>query len=335
MVNQRLIRQVAAVLLFAATASTAHGLIFLNFDQEIFTAPVGTPFVKITATLDLDRQHYLWGSTSHGSSGAIWADISFTYGPDPSEPNRNARMEKLRAQIGNLPGPVPPDGDYPISIPFVWGYWHLDNWQFPEAYGFPGYIGALGSFEFQSINDEYRIEFYNTTDPGNTFDNPLMLDSINPGGGFEFDIGLSPNGLGRAFPVFIDPVAATGYSYLVGVGDPNFGIVYIPSALPLGDSLFDLHVAGGTYPLTAGVPFDLTQIVPGGVSAFTITGIDPIEGLDPDDPAAFPTGLMFVGDGAAANVTMTAIPDPATFVVIGFGLACWVVGHRNTRSMHE
>ncbi len=314
--KQFLLRSFVVVALLATNVNSTQGLIYLNFDEDIFTAPVGTPLIRITATLDLDGQHYLYGGTSHGSTTAVWADASFTLGPLPGATTTNDQLDSFKAQIGDLPGLVPPYEDVPVTIPIVWGYWHLNNWQFPQATDYPGYISATGSFESQSISDQYRVEFYVNMQPGYTADNPLLPDVVQPSGRYDFQLDMSATDLGQNFCVFIDPVAATGYHYSVDPGDPLFSVVYIPEALPLGDSEFDLEVAGATYPILAGVPFDLTQIAAEGVSEFTITGIDPAEGLDPADPSAFPTGLMFASPGVA-NVSMMPIPSPQTFVLLG------------------
>jgi hypothetical protein len=77
--------------------------------------------------------------------------------------------------------------------------------------------------------------------------------------------------------------------------------------LPGGDASFNVEFNGGTEPLVAGQPFSFETFVPGGVASFRITGIDLAEGIDPNDAAAFVTGLGFV-DGAAADATFTMTP---------------------------
>ena len=59
----------------------------------------------------------------------------------------------------------------------------------------------------------------------------------------------------------------------------------------------------------------------GGVSAFTVTGIDPADGLDPADTTAFITGVTFVSDGTF-NGTQTPItevvatPEPGSIALL-------------------
>ena len=251
MLKYQCLRLALAVSLVTTSVNESYGLVQLNFDQEIFTAPVGTPFVEITATLSLDGQHYLFGGTGQGSTSAVGADASFSLGPDPGETDPNCAAAKFKAQIGDLPGLVPPDENVPITIPITWGYWHLDNWNLENAAGYPGYISATAWFESNGISDDYRIEFYNATEPGSRADDPLLPDSINADGGFEFSFDLAETGIGRNSPLFIDPDVATGYRYSVGSGDANFAIVYIPEPLPLGDDQFELHLVDAVYPLTA------------------------------------------------------------------------------------
>jgi hypothetical protein len=79
----------------------------------------------------------------------------------------------------------------------------------------------------------------------------------------------------------------------------------------------------------------------GGVDAFTVSGIDPNLGLDPANPVAFITSLTFAGSGQFTG-TMTpittdvAVPEPASFALLGAGLllrpcgAAVQPGHRLT-----
>ena len=134
---------------------------------------------------------------------------------------------------------------------------------------------------------------------GSTPSNPL-LPIVNIDGEFDFDFNVQ---LGQQ--IFIDPVIAVGYDYVVNSG-PNFASVLVPAALANGDADFTLDLGGfGSFALTAGVVFDLLAIDPLGFSAFSILDISVAEALDPDDPLAFITGLTFVDSG---QVSMTQSP---------------------------
>jgi hypothetical protein len=124
-------------------------------------------------------------------------------------------------------------------------------------------------------------------------------------------LGVGPNGV----PLYFDPDIATGYDYSLDEGDPLFASVIVPEPLPNGDASFTLIVGEASFPLAAGEHFDLTQIDPLGVAAFSIRGIDPGEELDPEDPLAFVTGATFMEE-REANVTMTAVvPEPGAMAL--------------------
>ena len=88
------------VFLVITSANHAYGLIHLNFDEDVFAAPIGVPFVKITATISLDGQHYLYGGTGYGYTTAVYATPSFSLGPDPAETVFSLQQEKFKSQIG-------------------------------------------------------------------------------------------------------------------------------------------------------------------------------------------------------------------------------------------
>ncbi len=126
--------------------------------------------------------------------------------------------------------------------------------------------------------------------------------------------------------IFIDPLIAVGYDYVIGSGDPNFASVILPTGI--GDNLFDLYLfSGGAWVfkdhLTGGDSFAFD---PGGVDRFRILGIEASANLDPDNSTAFITGLTFMADGEFTG-TMTPItaevpvPEPATLLLLGSGLA--------------
>jgi hypothetical protein len=144
---------------------------------------------------------------------------------------------------------------------------------------------------------------------------------------FRLDIGASQdeegNRLGIDVPIYIDPEVAVGYQYQVDPGGPNFASILV-DPLPGGDSLFELVFGSFVEPLVAGVTFDFTDFLAGGVDGFLLRGLDLAEMLDPNASPAFVTGLTFVGAGTGIGVTMTAItqetPIPATALLLSLGL---------------
>jgi hypothetical protein len=105
---------------------------------------------------------------------------------------------------------------------------------------------------------------------------------------------------------------------------PNFASIILPI---MGDNKYELWEKN-----SLGKWFDTDSILPGGneflfggagVSDFRILGI---EGIDPNTPDAFVTGLTFTGVG---DVEMRQIPiyntgtvpEPTTLLLFGTGLA--------------
>jgi hypothetical protein len=121
---------------------------------------------------------------------------------------------------------------------------------------------------------------------------------------------------------FIDPLVAIGYDYAIGQGDPNFASVIFPF---VGDGVYELIFGGTTQTVAAGVEFFFPA---GGVSQFSVRGIETSAGLDPDDVTAFITGLTWVGLGEFTG-TMTpvlllvpeaAVPLPGSLGLLSTGL---------------
>jgi hypothetical protein len=157
--------------------------------------------------------------------------------------------------------------------------------------------------------------------PGATPENPLLPVVREDGWNFNFNIG----DINRR--VFIDPVVAVGYDYIVDSG-PNFASVLLPTGI--GDSLYDLwsfdnvlnnfidsgiQIAGGA----------VYNFAPGGVNRFSIRGIETSAGLDPNNTTAFVTGLTFANTGTVqmrqVPLTQNSEPVPEPLTILGSGMA--------------
>jgi hypothetical protein len=114
---------------------------------------------------------------------------------------------------------------------------------------------------------------------------------------------------------YIDPAAAYGFVYTIGLGNPNFASVN--AITNVGTGIYQLLVWDGTKydlvdsSLAAGFVFNfLTNGFANGVSQFEIIGIDP--GVDPTDITAFVTALTFTSDGAFTGTMEALVEDNTT-----------------------
>ena len=128
---------------------------------------------------------------------------------------------------------------------------------------------------------------------------PVVPDDADalPGGGWRLRMPTSlcasgcVRGWGRR--IYFDPPVSVGYSFAAddaAVG--SFASVLVPAALPRGDSEFSVEFDGRAVPLVAGQAYTF----PSPVREFRILGIDPAEGLDPQDSSAFVVGLTFTDE---------------------------------------
>jgi hypothetical protein len=148
----------------------------------------------------------------------------------------------------------------------------------------------------------------------------VYLPIIDAKGVFHFDtVGILNGQL-----IYIDPVVATGLVYATGQGDPNFASVLLPN---IQSDAFDVTWGDGSALALGGQQFFFPDL--GGVSDFTVTSIDVADGLDPQNPTAFITGLTFEGAGSFTG-TMTPItqdvPEPGTLALLSsalFGFVGW------------
>jgi len=150
------------------------------------------------------------------------------------------------------------------------------------------------------------LTFFNFSPIMMTSTVPVYLPSLSPGGVYNFDFDVT-----AGFPVTIDPHAAIGYEYAIGVGNPRFATVTLPS---VGDDQYDLILFDEmdnplpAISLIAHETFDLATVDPSGVARFRVLGIEESTALDPNDATAFMTTVTFNGDGQFTG-TMTPITE--------------------------
>jgi Nidogen-like/PEP-CTERM motif len=155
--------------------------------------------------------------------------------------------------------------------------------------------------------------------PGSSASNPLMPVTIDDSFSFQFNVQLGQT-------VFIDPVVAVGYDYVLSdAASPSFQSVVLPD---VGDGLYALYLWDGSVwvdsgnTLQAGVAYDFGA---GGVRQFSIRGIEVTAGLDPSNTLAFVTGLTFTDAGTVSMLqtpitVTTAVPEPQSYALMLLGL---------------
>lgn len=120
----------------------------------------------------------------------------------------------------------------------------------------------------------------------------------------------------------IDPFYASGYHYAEGVGGPNFSSVLLPA---VQSNPFTLTFQEGGHTFTDSLSPDTQFFFPnGGVSAFTVTGIDAADHIAPGNTTAFQTTLSFVGSGTFDGTQVPivkGVPEPPTYICMLGGAA--------------
>jgi Nidogen-like len=132
--------------------------------------------------------------------------------------------------------------------------------------------------------------------PGETSANPLLPVVVNGSFTFDFNVVIPTQ------RIFIDPVVAIGYDYLVTDGPLITSVNFTTDVNDAdGYDLFDINGNRLATGLRVGQIFTFANAV----SGFRVAGIDPAAGLDPSNTNAFVTGLTFAGPG---RVQMSQTP---------------------------
>jgi len=206
--------------------------------------------------------------------------------------------------------------------------------QIPSAGGsFPG-LTTNGSYQIQVAEVNTRDGTTNTvhhneaaisralfdyTVSPNTPQVPINVPMVDTSGVFHFNITVT-----GGTTTYIDPPIATGYIYQIGTGNPNFASVTLP-VLANQTNSYEIQWDNGldTAFVSPGQTFDFPGI---GVSEFEVTGIDVANGLNPNDPTAFITALMFESSGSFTG-TMAAIttnvPEPSSLSLLASAFLGW------------
>ena len=198
--------------------------------------------------------------------------------------------------------------------------------------------GPLIDANIASDSDSY-FDFTPTSAPLQT---SVYLPTIGSNGVYNFSLTVLP---GPTY--YIDPNVATGFSYAIGAGNPNFATVVLPNLQGLEPYTITWDNGQHKEQVLGGNTFNFPDQL--GVSTFTVRGIDPADGLDPTSGTEFVTGLTFVAGGSFTG-TMTplttvyitnqgshtvSVIDPSTNTVVdtvrvGFGPVQAVLAPKGT-----
>jgi hypothetical protein len=157
---------------------------------------------------------------------------------------------------------------------------------------------------------------------------PLILPTTTTPGTFVFT--SVPSG------IWYDPATAYGFTYQMTAGSLFTDILNFPgrfgSALAVSSPECTIPGSGG---FGEGSTVNFATLCGGGVSTFTITGINPL--VDPDNPSAFPLQLAFNTPTASFTMqpVLVAVPEPASVALLFSGvflLLMWRRGFNGRRN---
>ena len=136
---------------------------------------------------------------------------------------------------------------------------------------------------------------------------------------YSFDI---PENYQPQRVIWIDPIVAVGYVYAVNNGATFFSVT-APSLASVNDTDgYTLTFGSTVVALLAGQ----TYVFGAGVNSFTLNGINPALGLDPNNPTAFVTGIALNAIQTGSTVlTMTPIEQDYNTPLTPLPASIWLM----------
>lgn len=152
------------------------------------------------------------------------------------------------------------------------------------------YLSSFGNFDAENGASEFT---------------PLMPDTSNPTNADGEYVFVLPEVIEEGEVIWFDPDVATGYYYST---DGLFASVTAPSLASVADQDgYQIAYNDGVNDIVATLLASQTLVFSTPVSEFTLTGIDSLLMLDPDDSTSFVTGVTFDTSVAATYITQDAI----------------------------
>jgi hypothetical protein len=285
----------------------ANGFLFYRIDPLMKEKAGDAVRVEIYATLSVDKGQ-LGGFIGNGSASYSFLLNGQPIVVPPAEESNDYSPHILTAAIGDVIGMklsasanVGGSGEVKPKPPNEFA----NDWLY--AYGM-AYAGVNMTLDPM---------------PGLAENAPLMPGTppATPGEPFIFDcIIVGDTGPGADCPLWFDPLLVTMYEIHVTGGLAAAVVLPSASALYDEDGFNVWHFDGTQWVLDAEGSYWGTRIdFPEGVTAFRIGDIEVDPPLDPQDPQAFPVGIIFDGPGTNIGVTMTPMPEPATLALLALG----------------
>ena len=346
-------RRIAGLLLMAMSLSARASLLDINYEFVSSTHNVlGTNVLGVSYQVDTS----LGQMKSFAQYGyeTFYMDVNMNQNPLVSLPADNGfrfagytETLWLLRDVDKTTGlPTSPWRNFGGTGPYQIGTWVVPDSQPNTNYYFQGgnatgyKIENWGATTWPYPTDIFSTVFATITElappAGSTPSNPITQTqscATPTAECFAIPVTVNAAGLGVTSPIYIDPVVAIGYDYLISESGVFFDSVVIPEQNGLvAGTILELLIPGMvSQSLTVGTTFDFTDHGFLNLNGFTIGGIDPGLGLLPGDANAFVTGLTFAGaDGTAllgqidVTVSMnavTSVPEPESYAMLLAGLA--------------